>query len=133
MIAEIIRLEEDYKYGTFGVLKIDKQVFCATLEPSDLLNMRGKSSIPAQQYRCHRQYSTNFGWTFKVNDCPGRTGILFHAGNYVKDTAGCIILGQYFGKLKDNRGVLNSGNTFKKFMDIMDGQDEFHLTIREVY
>jgi hypothetical protein len=104
-----------------------------TLEPPDHGNTPSKSSIPAQQYICARHKSPTFGETFLVQDVPHRVAILFHAGNTKNDTAGCIILGQYFGKLRDFRAILNSGKTFKSFMEIMNGESEFHLTIKEVY
>lgn len=132
-ILELIRLEEHHLFGTFGVLKINKSVFCVTLEPSDRENIRDKSSIPAQQYECHKFNSPTFGKTYKVMGVPGRTNVLFHAGNLIKHTKGCIILAQYFGKLKGNRAVLNSGKTFKTFMNIMEPYDVFHLTISEHY
>lgn len=132
-IVELIRLEENHDHGTFGVLKINKEVFCCTLEPPDILNAQNVSSIPAQQYICERYNSPNFGNTFKVINVPGRSSVLIHAGNIVQHTKGCIILGQFFGKLIGDRAVLNSGKTFKSFMSIMNGVDEFHLTIREVY
>lgn len=132
-IIELIRLEEKYRYGTFGILKINKEVFCVTLEPPDLLNKRNASSIPAQQYDLHRISSSVFGWTFKVMDVPSRTDILFHAGNVVANTHGCIILAQHFGKLRGDRAVLNSGKTFHIFMALMEGHNVAHLTIREVY
>jgi len=126
------RLEESSQ-GTFGVLLICSQVFCVTLEPSDELNERDISSIPAQQYKCVKIHSPQFGETFEIVDVPGRSHVLFHAGNLTRHTRGCVILAQYFGKLQGDRAVLNSGNTFKKFMDIMKSVDRFHLTIKEVY
>lgn len=131
-ILEIIRLSETDQ-GTFGVLRIQKEVFCVTLEPPDWLNSQSRSCIPAQQYLCRRVKSPKFGATFQVQDVPYRTAILFHAGNRVQDTEGCIILGQHFGKLTGDRAVLNSGNTFESFMEALEGHDEAHLTIREVY
>lgn len=132
-IVEIIRLEEDNLWGTFGALKINKAVFCVDLEPPDRENVQFISSIPAQQYDCHRFNSPKFGETFKIMNVPGRDKVLFHPGNYVSQTEGCILLAQYFGKLKGNRAVLNSGNTFREFMRIMLGYDVFHLTIKEMY
>ena len=132
-IAELIRLEEHESFGTFGVLKLNKAVFCVTLEPPDRLNAPNVSSIPAQQYICTRTKSPRYGETFKVTRVPGRTAILFHAGNDVDDTEGCVCLAEHFGKLRGNRAVLNSGATFKRFMQIMEGIQFFHLTIREVY
>lgn len=132
-IVELIRLEERNHYGTFGVLKIDKEVFCATLEPPDRLNKKNISSIPAKQYRCRRIISPKFGETFEVMNVPGRSDILFHAGNTLQDTQGCIILGQHWGKLLGDRAVLNSGRTFHTFMGMMDGVNILHLTIKEIY
>jgi len=132
-IVEIIRLEENFKYGTFGVVKINKQVFSVCLEPADLENRRNVSSIPAQQYICQRYSSGRYPDTFQVMNVPDRDLILWHPGNTIKHTKGCVLLAQYFGKLKGNRAVLNSGNTFNSFMKLMHGIDKFHLTVSENY
>jgi len=132
-VVELIRLEDRNHYGTFGVLKIDKEVFCVTLEPPDRLNRVNVSCIPAKQYRCTRVMSPTFGETFEVMNVPGRSHILFHAGNVLADTAGCIILAQHYGKLAGDRAVLNSGATFHVFMGMMQDENIFHLTITEVF
>lgn len=135
-VIELLRLEENFEFGTFGVLKIQKEVFCWTLEPPDLLNERNKSSIPAQQYIAERIISPKFGETFTVKDVPGRDFILFHWGSWVNNTLGCILFGSTLLKLKqeaERRGVGNSGKTFKAFMDLMAGIERFHLTITEVF
>jgi hypothetical protein len=133
MIAELIRLEESYTWGTFGVLKLDKQVFCVTLEPRDEENAPFVSSIPAQQYECARYSSEKYPHTFQVLNVPNRDRILFHAGNKVEDTEGCILLAEHFGKLRGDRAILNSGRTFQYFLDALRDHDRFHFTIHEVY
>ena len=110
-IVELIRLEENFQYGTFGVIKINKQVF------SD----------------CMRYSSVRHPDTFQVMNVPDRDLILWHPGNLIEHTEGCILLAQYYGKLRGNRAVLNSGLTFKSFINIMIGVNEFHLTIKEYY
>lgn len=130
--VRLIRLEESPQ-GTFGVLLICSQVFCVTLERPDLLNEQNMSSIPAQQYQCMRIRSPQFGETFEIIDVPGRSHVLFHTGNLVSSTAGCVLLAQHFGKLYGDRAILNSGATFKKFMEIMQNTNTFNLTIRECY
>ena len=135
-VIEIVRLEEDSQFGTFGVLKLNKEVFCVTLELPDLLNKRNLSSIPAQQYICERYSSEKYPNTFEVTNIPDRSFVLFHPGNRKKDTRGCILVGQHFAKLQGdwfNRGIWNSGKTFKNFMARLEGYDRFHLTITEVY
>ena len=131
-IVEIIR-HEVADTGTIGVLKLDKRVFCMTLEPADRLNKPNISSIPTGQYICVRDNSPRFGETFLVLDVPDRSNILFHPLNIVEETEGCIGLGQYVDKLRGRRAILNSGKTFKRFMQEMTGEDRFHLTIKEDY
>ena len=132
-IVEILRREENFQYGTFGILSIQKEVFCVTLERPDILNKPFVSCIPAQQYICERIVSPKFGDTFQVMNVPDRDHVLFHSANLVTELEGCIALAEHFGKLKDNRAVLNSGATFKSFMEIMKDTDKFHLTIVEHY
>lgn len=131
-IVELVRLEEA-DTGTLGILKVDKRLFCVTLEPEDWANMPSRSSIPAQQYLCKRVTRPRFGETFEVINVPERSDILFHAGNIVEHTAGCILLGKHVGKLRGQRAILNSGATFLRFMAEMVGEDRFHLTIHECY
>lgn len=132
-VVELIRLEENENYGTFGVLRVQKQVFCVTLEPADLENAPFLSSIPPQQYLCALHVSPKYGQTFQVMNVPDRDSVLFHPGNRVRDTKGCIILAEHFGKLQGDRAVLNSGNTFKKFMELAKPYRNLHLTITEAY
>ena len=130
--VRLIRVEESNQ-GTFGNLLICSQVFCVTLECPDRLNERDVSSIPAQQYQCIKIRSPQFGETFEIVDVSNRDHVLFHPANIVKETEGCVILAQYFGKLYGDRAVLNSGRTFKEFMRIMKDVDIFNLTIKEIY
>lgn len=132
-VLEIVRLEENEQYGTFGVLKIDKVIFCVTLEPPDFENQIKISSIPAQQYFVKRYNSPRFGSTWQIQNVPGRTYVLFHAGNRVSNTEGCILLAETFGKLYGDRAVLNSGETFKRFMQETYKEDILSLTIHENY
>ena len=131
--VRIIRLEENYTFGTFGSLLINSQLYCTTLEPRDELNASFISSIPEQQYTCKKVISPIFGETFQIMNVPERDKVLFHPGNTVDQTFGCVILGEYPGKLKDERAVLNSGYTFRRFMNIFTKVNEFHLTICKYY
>jgi len=131
-VIEIIRIESTTT-GTFGILTIQKQAFCVTLELPDKLNQASASAIPASQYLCRQIVSPRFGRTYQVLDVPDRTQILFHAGNRIRDTRGCVLLGEHFGKLKGDRAILNSGKTFKNFIQAIGKHADLHLTIREVF
>lgn len=128
--VKIIRVEESFRFGTFGVVLIDTTAFCVSLEPRDEENASNISSIPAQQYLCSIVDSPKYGLVYEILNVPGRTHCLWHAGNVVENTEGCVIVARKFGLLGERRAVLNSGDTLVQFMKIMNGED-FHLTIVE--
>ena len=129
----LTRIETNPNQGTFGVLTIEGEAFCVTLEPYWRDNVSEFSSIPAGQYVCKPFNSPKFGDVYLVTDVAGRSMVEFHTGNVDRHTRGCILLGQYFGKLSSReRAVLNSGKTFKSFLSRM-GNEEFNLTIVESY
>ena len=127
--VEIIRLEGNNLYGTFGALRIDGKVFCVTLELPYRDNEKYISCIPTGEFKCRKITTEKHGTTFVVIGVPNRTAILFHKGNTVDDVNGCIILAQYWGKLQGDRAVLNSGETYKAFLERMRLVDEFNLKI----
>jgi len=63
------------------------------VEPPWKGNERNVSCIPEGRYEVVRHDSPKFGDVYLVKDVPGRSNILFHAGNYRKDTKGCILPG----------------------------------------
>lgn len=85
---------------TPGRLLIDAQPFAETIEPLPPV-------IPAGDYRVSLTTSARVKsgslWSPDgknrlplVEDVPGHTGIRIHAGNTVKDTIGCILVGVYW-------------------------------------
>ncbi|BCS88894.1 DUF5675 family protein [Pseudodesulfovibrio sediminis] len=128
--VEVIRLEKGQD-GTFGVLRLDGRVLCVTLEPPDKGNKRDVSCIPAGEYVCRRVESPTFGTTFEVTDVPNRSHILFHQGNVVSDTHGCVLLGTRFGTLGKERGVLQSRNAFHAFLSRCGDAEGFGFVINE--
>lgn len=94
----------DTPFGVFGYLDLFDGAgqrlarFC-TAEEEWRDNRPHISCIPTGSYRCRRGVFPRMGETFEVTGVPGRTAILFHAGNTEADTEGCILLGQRFGCL----------------------------------
>ena len=129
--AELLRLEKG-EQGTFGVLRLDGTVFCVTLDPPDRGNQHNVSCIPDGVFLCRRVESPRFGTTYQVMEVPDREHILFHTGNLVTDTQGCILLGRNYGWLEGERGVLQSSSAFKDFMAGLAGEPGFALSVRTV-
>ncbi len=84
--------------GTFGTLSIDGQFACFTVELPWDDNKKNVSCIPYGGYRCVQHgwepdTKVDFPKTWEVLNVRGRKTILIHAGNTIKDTKGCILVG----------------------------------------
>ncbi len=121
-------------WGTYGVLIGPKGPFIVTLERPWLDNAVQKSSIPVGKYLCKRVDSPRFGKTFEVTGVAGRSKILFHAGNWVYDSLGCILTGTTFdpvGGSDGKSGVTGSKLAFDELMDLQRDADSFWLTVTQ--
>lgn len=105
---------EQTKEGAIGVLLFDGEPFCVTLEPDDADPKRFQ--IPPGVYPLNHFDGGKWKDTLEIV-VPDHFALLFHAGNVERHSLGCTILGSKTGKLKGQRAVLNSGNTFKKFQE----------------
>ena len=131
--VKIIRIESHPEYGTFGVLLINGESVCVTLERYWLNNRPNLSCIYTGQFICKRFNSKEHGETFRVLSVYGRYGILFHTGNLMQESRGCILLGEKFGVLYGKRCIRNSKLAFKEFMHKLIKTDQFKLSIVTSY
>lgn len=129
MLAEIIRLESTPE-AVLGALLLDGRLFCWTLEPPDLGNAPKISCIPPGRYPCAAAASPRFGRAVAVQDVPGRSRILFHAGNTAADTQGCILLGSRPGTLDNRRALLGSAEAMRAFLEAVGRDPDLELLVR---
>lgn len=118
--------------GTYGVLIDDTRPFAVTLERPWVDNQPNVSCIPAGTYTCARKQSPRFGNTFEITGVPGRSHILFHAGNTAADTEGCVLVAEEFTTMRGGMAVGSSRRGFSELMAKLAGQESFTLTIKEV-
>lgn len=130
-MVEIIRIE-NHTDCVRSVVLCDGVATCVAIERPNKGNSRNVSCIPAGRYQCKRYSSAKYKNTFEVTDVFGRDKILFHTGNTIDDLKGCIALGSSFGEIFGKRAVVSSRKAFNKFLELLDGIDEFPLTIREI-
>jgi hypothetical protein len=119
--------------GTFGVVLdgFNGVPFCVSLELPYKDNKPNISCIPSGIYEGIRVDSPRFGNTFEVQGNLGeRTHILFHCGNSISDSRGCLILAENFSP---NNRVERSRIAFNEFMDRTENTDYFILQITETY
>lgn len=127
--VKIKRITESPVSPTIGVLVFEGFLRMLTLEPP----VEGPIvCIPKGSYHCVRVHNrTTLGGmeievTFLVREVPGREGILFHIGNFLKDTKGCILLGM---ALLDEKGIASSVVAFSNFLKMLEGKNDFILLI----
>lgn len=126
--------------GVFGDLTEDNGKLVAyTLEHGYSNGNAFVPKLPDGNYSCRRgahklEHMTSNFETFEVENVPGHTNILFHVGNYNRDSDGCILLGT---EIKDSCPqanttlmVANSKVAFASFMKLMAGVNEFSLSVR---
>lgn len=122
--------------GTEGFIITTEGFNCKTLELPWRNNKKSISCIPAGEYTVVLRESPKYGRIYWVTNVQDRSWILIHSGNYAGDinkgfkthVQGCILLGQNFGFLENQRAILNSRITLTKFMNFMN-YENFKLHI----
>lgn len=120
MKIEVLRLFTD-QVVTLSKVLIDGEFFCYGLEdPMREKKVYAETAIPNGQYMVGLRHSPKFSYRFEhdmlwVKDVPGFEYILIHWGNTVKDTAGCLLLGNRLGVVSGQIAVLNSIPTYQNF------------------
>jgi len=118
--------------STIGELFINGERFCDTLENPWLDNQRNISCIPAGEYpvrlRYPRESATREYLHLLVQDVPNRDYILFHRGNFPKDTSGCILVGQGTQQDVVNNSTLAMDLVMKEILNL--GGTNINLIIK---
>lgn len=105
-VVEVVRGYEN-SYGTFGRLFVNDEFICYTLEPCSKESRKGykpfripagtydlSMNVVSPKYRYRSPYLQFKGRVPRVLNVPGFDGILIHIGNWLKDTLGCILVGE---------------------------------------
>lgn len=121
--------EESGIYGT--LFYDDGHVLGETLEHSYLQpDGSYQPKVPRGDYICVRGMHRLAGMdhefeTFEITGVPGHTNILFHPGNFNKDSEGCVLLGEE----RNGDMITKSRDTFVKFMGLLDTVQQFTLNV----
>lgn len=127
-----LKREKHQEDGIFGIL-VDKRgkVLAYTLEHSYDL----KPKLPNGTFKCVRGMHCLKGGkpfeTFEITGVEGHTGILFHTGNWNKDSSGCVLLGDAIRESRQGEMITNSKVTFADFMDLQKNVNEFTLIVED--
>lgn len=104
--------------GVVGRIKLgDFWIF--TLEEPWLNNVPNRSCIPPGNYemRIHRRPSGQI--SIMLLDVPRRTEILFHPGNTLRDTQGCILPGMEYEATSEIARVFSSAEAMDDLLGVV--------------
>ena len=118
--------------STLGELFLNGERMCDTLENPWLDNQRNISCIPEGVYpvrlRLPRESASRDYLHLLVQKVPNRDWILFHRGNFPKDTSGCILVG--LGSQQDtvSNSILAMDLLIKEILNL--GGENINLIIK---
>jgi hypothetical protein len=133
------------KNSTIGDFLLNGVFFSYCLEPTDrglssdmsleqisAIKVQNKTAIPTGRYQVVKYYSPKHeAFVPLLLHVPGYAGVEIHAGNYPKDTDGCLLL----GKTKDVDFVGNSQVTitrfYELFFDSADANEAVYITYKD--
>lgn len=101
-----------------------------TLERPWINNSKMISCIPEGKYIVNKHYSPTFKECFRIPNVPGRSEILIHAGNFVVDTKGCILVGLSRQDVNNDglMDVTSSKIAMKKLLSLLPHSFELIIT-----
>lgn len=106
-------------YALGVLLDDDGKIFFTTFEDKP---------IPAGTYMCRLMTAADnprHGVSWEVRGVPGRTDILFHAGNDASDSEGCILVGFGF----NGRAITFSAEAYQRFRKFLAARTLFTLEV----
>lgn len=131
MIKLLVKREFFAETYTIGKLYVDGVYFCDTLENPvrpEGVKIPNETAIPYGTYEVIVNFSPKFKRILpRLLNVPMFGGILIHRGNSVKDTSGCILVGE--NKVKGM--VLNSTPYEEKLVELLKDKKDIEITIEK--
>ncbi len=114
------------EHSTVSRLFIEDKFLCFVIEDGEHQNkIFGSTRIPSGRYdvirrkdgRFYDKYSQRYGHecVFQIVGVQNFVGILFHIGNRIENTNGCLLLNQHMSFDGQNYYGINSTTAYKRF------------------
>lgn len=131
-----------FEMGTPGRLILPSGWECSTMERPWLDNETYVSCVPPGRYPLRLRHSEvvrraskgRYAKGWEVADVPGRSYIMFHPGNTIDDSEGCILPGRVFSAWMVEEemrwAVTSSQDTFAELMRELNNNLEWEIEIK---
>lgn len=130
LILELLRLHGIGGALQLGVLRVNGEISFTTAELPWRDNIPKESCIPIGEYKLRKGHSMKWKTdVWFIQPVPKREAIQIHPGNFVRDTQGCILIGNSFISMEEGRTIGNSAVAFEKLMKDTEGYTEGNLYI----
>ena len=118
----LVRIERTLEH-TIGRLTLPDGSIYSMMENPWKRNAKNVSCLSVGNYRFFMKRSPKYGLRYHLDDAEiaPRSHCLMHAGNWVKNTLGCLMPGLRDGWLDGVRAVLNSGDALRDIEERLDG------------
>lgn len=126
MVDVILQRISQTSTETFGVIILNHNPICFTLERPWLNNQEDVSCIPSGIYQCIKHDGVEFKNVWEITNVKNRFGVLMHNGNTVENTKGCILVGRQAGPHSVSLSVM-ALDDLRKLLP-----DNFTLIIKDV-
>jgi hypothetical protein len=135
-LLRIIRYNH-HSAATVGDIIFPCGTVLKSLELPWLDNARGQSCVPVGLYEVKLRQSPVVERTskgkykegYEICNVPNRTFIMFHIGNYPRNSDGCVLTGMKEGTHEGVPAVWSSAAAFDIFMDLMKKHNITHVSI----
>jgi Family of unknown function (DUF5675) len=131
----VLHTDQTRDDGIFSTLFFNDEKFAVTLEHAfeDADGAYFPKLLRGATYKCVRgphqlEHGPRFE-AFEITGVPGHSGILFHVGNFNKDSDGCVLLGASLHTESSAWWIDDSLDTFKRFMAAVADVDEFDIIV----
>jgi hypothetical protein len=133
------------KTHTLGLLYIDGEYCCHTLEDAARdRKIKHQTCIPTGTYEIKfreadtpmtKKYRKKFSWFtnhLELQAVPNFNYVYLHIGNSVKDTSGCLLIGEYIKDRKLYNSTIAFSRTYKTITAALDCGEEVTIKVQDL-
>jgi hypothetical protein len=109
-------------HGTYSALLWDGDPFAVSVECYPPVLKNG-------DFECTRDFYHHGGYATYEIQVDGHDRVLFHKGNYGKDSLACVVVAESFAMLDGKVAIADSKHGFEELMEKANGAPQFTMRV----